>query len=77
VGLTHADRTATATWAAGEGVATPVAIKADGVSLTLESTVAAAAYLGTVSADGTRISGTIKQGSLEQPLTFTRVGAAR
>jgi hypothetical protein len=43
----------------------------------LESTVAAAAYLGTVSADGTRISGTIKQGSLEQPLTFTRVGVAR
>jgi hypothetical protein len=73
----HADRTATATWAAGEGVATPVAIKADGASLTLESTVAPAEYSGTVSADGTRISGTIKQGPLEQPLTFTRVAAAR
>lgn len=75
--VNHPDRTATATWAAGDGVATPVAITANGASLTLASTVAPAEYSGSVSADGTRISGTMKQGSLEQPLTFTRVAAAR
>jgi hypothetical protein len=73
----HADRTATGTWAAGDGVATPVAITANGASLTLASPVAPAEYRGAVSADGTRISGTIKQGSREQPLTFTRVAVTR
>jgi hypothetical protein len=75
--VNHADHSATATWMAGDGVATPVAITADGARVRLESTVAPAAYSGTVSADGTRISGILEQGSLEQPLTFTRVAAAR
>jgi hypothetical protein len=73
----HADRTATGTWAAGDGVATPVAITVVGSNVTLESTVAPAEYVGAVSADGSRLSGTLKQGSLEQPLTLTRVVAAK
>lgn len=72
----HDDRTATGTWSTA-GVATPVKIAADGRSVTLLSTVAPAEYTATVSADGTRLSGTIKQGSAQQPLMLTRVGAAR
>jgi hypothetical protein len=73
----HADGTATGNWALDDGVATPVAITHEGRNVTLASTVANAAYSGTVSADGMRISGSFTGDSLDQPLTFSRNADAR
>ena len=68
----HGDRTATGTWSAGEGPATPVAIDYEGGTLTLTSPVAPASFTGTLSADGTQISGTLTEGGAPRPVVFTR-----
>jgi hypothetical protein len=69
----HSDRTATGTWSAGEGPATPVAIDYQGGTLTLTSPVTPASFTGTLSADGTQISGTLNEGGAPRPVVFTRV----
>jgi hypothetical protein len=68
----HIDDSATGSWAAGEAIATPVSIVSDGPTIALASTVTPVEFSGAVNADGTELSGTIKQGSIEQPLTFVR-----
>ena len=72
----HADGTATGNLAA-DGVAIPITFAHEGRSLTLASKVAPATYSGTVSPAGTEISGTFREGALEQPLTFRRTAGAR
>ena len=73
----NADGTASGTWAISSGVATPVKIEQRGRNLTLESTVALASYSGALNADGSTISGVFKAGESEQPVTFSRIVAAR
>jgi len=68
----HADRTATGAWSAGDAPATPVAIAYDGGTLTLTSPVTPASFTGSLSADGTQISGTLSEGGAPQPVVFTR-----
>jgi len=68
----HADRTATGTWVAGGGPATPVAIGYEAGTLTLTSPVTPASFTGTLSADGTQISGTLNEGGAPRPVVFTR-----
>jgi hypothetical protein len=68
----HADGTSLGSWAGGVGTPTPIKIAHDGRSLTLTSTVTSDSFAGTLSADGTEISGTFTERSLEQPLTFRR-----
>jgi hypothetical protein len=68
----HGDRTATGTWSAGEGPATPVAIDYEGGTLTLTSPVTPATFTGTLSADGAQISGTLNEGGAPRPVVFTR-----
>jgi hypothetical protein len=69
----HADRTATGAWAAGGAPATPVAIATQGATLTLTSPVVPSTFTGTLSADGTQISGTLHEGATPRPVVFTRV----
>jgi hypothetical protein len=71
----HADRTATGAWAAGAGPDIPVAIAYDGDALTLTSPVTAASFTGTLSADGTQLSGTLNEGGASRPVVFTRVAS--
>jgi hypothetical protein len=71
----HADRTATGAWSAGGAPATPVAIAYDGGTLTLTSPVTPASFTGTLSADGTQISGTLNEGATPRPVVFTRVAS--
>jgi len=73
----NADGTSSGSWASGSGVATPVKIEHEGGRLTLTSTVAPAAFTGTVSADGTEIAGNLTSGALQQTLTFTQGAEAR
>ncbi len=73
----NSDGTASGSWAIASGVATAVKIEQEGRSLTLESTVALARYSGALNADGSTISGTFKEGESEQPVTFSRIVAAR
>jgi hypothetical protein len=72
--VNHADRTATGTWSAGEGPATPVAIATEGGTLTLTSPVTSASFTGTLSADGAQLSGTLNEGDAARPVVFTRAG---
>ena len=69
----HADRTATGTWARAAAPATPVAIAAEGATLTLTSPIAPAIFTGTLNADGTEISGTLTEGATRRAVVFTRV----
>ena len=71
----HADRTATGAWATGGAPAVPVAIEYEGGTLTLTSPVTPASFTGTLSADGTQISGTLNEGATPRPVVFTRVVA--
>lgn len=73
----HADGTSLGSWASGQGTATPVTIAYEGRSVTLTSTVLSAAYSGMLNADGTEITGTFRESSLEQPMTFRRAVATR
>jgi hypothetical protein len=75
--VNEADGTATGSWKAGDSVMTPVTIASDGGQVKLVSTVTPTEFSGSVSADGTQISGTIKQGVTEQPLTFLRTAHAK
>ena len=68
----HGDRTATGTFSAGEGPAIPVAITTQDGTLTLTSPVAPASFTGTLSADGTQISGTLNDDGAAQSVVFTR-----
>ncbi len=68
----NGDRTATGAWVTGAGPAIPVAIAYDGDILTLTSPVTPASFTGTLSADGTQISGTLNDGAAPQPVVFTR-----
>jgi len=68
----HADRTATGAWSAGGAPAIPVAIAYDGGTLTLTSPVTPASFTGTLSADGTQISGELNEGAKPVPVVFTR-----
>ncbi len=71
----HADRTATGTWVAGGGPATPVAIVYEGGTLTLTSPVTPASFTGTLSADGAQISGTLNEGGAPRSVVFTRAAS--
>jgi hypothetical protein len=71
----HADRTATGAWSAGGAPATPVAIVSEGGTLTLTSPVTPASFTGSLSADGTQISGTFSEGGAPRPLVLTRVAS--
>jgi len=73
----RADGTSVGSWAAGDGSATPVAIAAQQHGVTLTSTVTAAVFAGTLSADGKELAGTFTEGALMQAVTFKRAGAAR
>jgi hypothetical protein len=73
----NTDGTASGTWAIASGVATPVKIEQRGRNLTLESTVAPVVYTGALISDASSLSGTFKEGTSEQPLTFSRMVAAR
>jgi hypothetical protein len=68
----HADRTATGAWATGGAPAIPVAIAYDNGTLTLTSPVTPDSFRGTLSADGTQISGTLNDGAKPLPVVFTR-----
>ena len=71
----HADRTATGNWATGSAPAVPVAITVDGGTLTLTSPVTPASFTGTLSADGSQISGTLNEGAAPRPVVFTRAAS--
>jgi hypothetical protein len=71
----HADRTATGTWAAGGAPATPVAIAVEGQTLTLTSPITPASFTGTLSADGTQISGSLNEGGAPRTVVFTRIAS--
>jgi hypothetical protein len=64
-------------WASGSGTPTAVKIVNAGRSLTLASTIVPAANEGILNADGTEITGTFREGSAEQPMTFRRAVATR
>jgi hypothetical protein len=68
----HADRTATGTWAAGGAPESPVAIAYNNGTLTLTSPVTPASFTGSLSADGTQISGTLNEGGAPRPVVLTR-----
>lgn len=71
------DGTSRGYWAAGAATPTPVAIVADGRTVTLTSPVTPARFSGTLSQDGTAITGTMSEGGHERPVTFNRQAAAR
>jgi hypothetical protein len=73
----RADGTSVGGWAAADGSTTPVAIAQHERGVTLTSTVTSSAYTGTLSSDGTEITGTFTEGALKQPMTFRRAAAAR
>jgi hypothetical protein len=73
--INHGDRTATGTWSAGEGPAIPVAIAYQGGTLTLTSPVTPATFTGSLSADGTQISGTLNEDGAPRQVVFTRAGS--
>jgi hypothetical protein len=66
-----ADRS-TGRWSAGSATPTPVAIAADGRSVTLTSTVTPTRFAGTLSADGLQLTGTFSERGTERALTFVR-----
>ena len=68
----HADRTATGAWSAGGAPAIPLAISYDNGTLTLTSPVTSASFTGTLSADGTQISGMLSEGAKPVPVVFAR-----
>ena len=70
--MNHADRTATGAWAAGGAPAVSVAIVYEGGTLTLTSPVTPTTFTGTLSADGTQISGTLHEGAAPRLVVFTR-----
>jgi hypothetical protein len=72
----HADGTSTGTWAAGEGPPTPIAIALNGANVTLTSTVTPIEFKGAVNGAGTEIVGTMTQGTVVRPVTFTRATPA-
>jgi hypothetical protein len=71
----HADGTATGAWAAGGAPAVPVTIKVEGGTLTLTSPVTPASFTGSLSSDGTQISGTLDDGTAPRPVIFTRAAS--
>jgi len=73
----HADRTATGAWSAGGAPPIPVAIASEGRTLTLTSPVTPASFTGSLSADGTQISGTLNEGGAPLPVVFTRAAGGR
>src|SRR2546421_482093 len=73
----RADGTSVGGWAAADGSTTPVAIAQHERSVTLTSTVTSSAYTGTLSSDGTEITGTFTEGALQQPMTFRHAAGAR
>jgi hypothetical protein len=68
----HADRTASGAWSAGGAPEIPIAIAYDNGTLTLTSPVTPASFTGTLSADGTQISGALNEGAKPVPVVFTR-----
>jgi hypothetical protein len=70
----HADRTATGTWSAGGAPAIPIAIGYESGTLTLTSPITPASFTGTLNAEGTAISGTLREGAAPRAVVFTRVG---
>jgi hypothetical protein len=68
----HADRTATGAWSAGGAPEIPVAISYENGTLTLTSPVTPASFTGTLSADGTQISGMLNEGAKPILVVFTR-----
>jgi hypothetical protein len=68
----HDDRTATGAWSAGGAPEIPVAIAYDNGTLTLTSPVTPASFTGTLSADGTQISGILNEGGAPRPVVFMR-----
>jgi hypothetical protein len=71
----HGDKTATGTWAAGAGPDIPLAIAYDAGTLTLTSPVTAGSFTGTLSPDGTQLSGTLNEGGAPRPVVFTRIAS--
>jgi hypothetical protein len=71
----HGDRTATGEWITGAGPAIPVAIVYEGGMLTVTSPVTPATFTGTLSADGTEISGTLNDGAAPRPVVFARAAS--
>ena len=69
----HADRTAAGTWTVGGSPPTPVAIVHERSTLTLTSPITPATFSGSLSADGTQISGTLNEGGVTRPVVFMRV----
>jgi hypothetical protein len=68
----HADRTATGTWSAGGAPQIPVVIAYDNGTLTLTTPVTPASFTGSLSADGTQLSGTLNEGGAPRAVVFTR-----
>ena len=62
---------------AGSGTPTAVKIANEGRSVALTSDILDAASGGTLSADGTEILGTFREGSAEQAMTFRRAATKR
>lgn len=54
------------------GLQIPVAITQKASSVTIDTTVIASSFSGTLNAAGTELAGTLTQGALSLPLTFTR-----
>jgi hypothetical protein len=71
------DGTARGYWSAGAATPTPVAIVADGRTVTLSSSVTPTRFSGTLSQDGTAITGTMSESGRERPVTFNRQAVAR
>lgn len=68
----HADRTSSGAWSVGGAPQIPVAIAYDNGTVTLTSPVTPASFTGTLSADGTQISGMLNEGAKPVPVVFTR-----
>ena len=73
----HSDGTSFGSWASGSGTPTAVKIANEGRSVALTSSIVDAAYRGTLSADGTEITGTFREGSAEQAMMVRRAVARR
>jgi hypothetical protein len=72
-----ADGNAIGRWSAGSATPTPIAIAADGRSVTLTSTVSPTRFAGTLSADGLELAGTFSERGAERALTFSRSSVAQ
>lgn len=70
----HSDGTASGTIVNLDegGVTIPIVVKESAAAVTLESTVVASSFTGTLSAEAGELAGTFTQGTLVVPLTFRR-----